>query len=1074
MLTLFHCANQAKAPFSKRTRKRNRGVLPLLAVVVGLAACTSPPSSSTSLTTIASGTGPPTPAPIGELPAAAAAIMAKPEFKTARWIYSVVDPQTGEVLLANHPDELVFTASTAKNFTVGAVYATAGPDATLTTPVYATAPAVDGLVDGDLVLVASGDLALGGRGAMEGRVDHTFTATTIDHVYGDVAPNAALVPDDPLAGLDDLARQVKEAGITSVAGDVMIDTRIWNTFAGQEGPVPSVFVNDNILDITVNAGAVGEPATLDLRPETGAIAVTSTVTTSDATTPTALRVTPSPSDPSAITVSGTIAAGASQLTIYRVPDAATWARTLFVEALRRAGISVTAPAVGPNNEASLPPQNSFPAEQKVAAITSPPLEAFGTMILKTSYNTGANAMMCLMAARAGSPDCIDGLKAVHEQIDKAGLVADHVLLFDGQGADPASTTPAQMVAWMRWAQTQPWGAALVAGQPVLGVDGTLASTGQNSPAKGKVAAKTGTSVALDPTTNRLYYKVQSLAGYLTTDQGRNLVFALSMSGATYPDLATGLHDANEDVAGVAAALQQAFSAAPLPAAITDVMNKPRYVGAKWSLLVTDLATGASFYPLNTDQMSLTGSTRKLFSVGAALDTLGADHRQTTPVYRQGTLAGGVLEGNLILVGGGDLAFGGRRVDADTIQYTDFDHNDANALGAAVLTPQDPLYAVNDLARQVKAAGITSVNGDVVVDSRLFKPYRVPNGNLLITPTMLNENMVDVTVTPAATADQPATVSYRPQTGALAVNGNVQTVAAGTAPATGVTLSDDTRPACLGTQGCTVTVSGEIPVGYKAPLTGSDSFVGTFRIEDPDTFTRTAFVEALTRNGVAVTAPPVAPNDASKLSTTVMPGSYPPDTQVAAYQSAPFAQTAQLVLKVSLNLGANLSLSLLGLTDGERTVQGALAAERRILTTKYDIDGAQFDFPTNGSGTPDSKATPRALVQMLTAMNKTPVAAQYLAALPVLGENGSLATVGRTLPGKGHVFAKPGTTISPDTNGELQLKAQNLAGYINTKSGRTVAYALMVNDAGPVRDIATDVSEVFEDEATISSAIYESL
>jgi D-alanyl-D-alanine carboxypeptidase/D-alanyl-D-alanine-endopeptidase (penicillin-binding protein 4) len=58
--------------------------------------------------------------------------MAKPEFKTARWIYSVVDPQTGEVLLANHPDELVFTASTAKNFTVGAVYAAAGPDATLT------------------------------------------------------------------------------------------------------------------------------------------------------------------------------------------------------------------------------------------------------------------------------------------------------------------------------------------------------------------------------------------------------------------------------------------------------------------------------------------------------------------------------------------------------------------------------------------------------------------------------------------------------------------------------------------------------------------------------------------------------------------------------------------------------------------------------------------------------------------------------------------------------------------------------------------------------------------------------
>ena len=148
------------------------------------------------------------------------------------------------------------------------------------------------------------------------------------------------------------------------------------------------------------------------------------------------------------------------------------------------------------------------------------------------------------------------------------------------------------------------------------------------------------------------------------------------------------------------------------------------------------------------------------------------------------------------------------------------------------------------------------------------------------------------------------------------------------------------------------------------------------------------------------------------------------------------------------------------------MQGALAAEREILTTKYGVDGAQFDFPTNGSGTPDSRAAPRALVQMLTAMSKTPVADQYLAALPVLGEDGSLATTGTTLPGKGHVFAKPGTTISPDANGVFQLKAQNLAGYIETKSGRTVAYALMVNDAGPVdlADIDADVGEVFEDEA----------
>ena len=93
------------------------------------------------------------------------------------------------------------------------------------------------------------------------------------------------------------------------------------------------------------------------------------------------------------------------------------------------------------------------------------------------------------------------------------------------------------------------------------------------------------------------------------------------------------------------------------------------------------------------RMSFTGSTRKLFSVGLALDTLGAEparRRRCTGRARSTPTARST--GDLVLVGGGDLTFGGRRIDADTIEFTDFDHNDANRLGTAILTPQDPLYA----------------------------------------------------------------------------------------------------------------------------------------------------------------------------------------------------------------------------------------------------------------------------------------------------------------------------------------------------------------------------------------------
>ncbi|MCC6313013.1 MAG: D-alanyl-D-alanine carboxypeptidase [Thermomicrobiales bacterium] len=505
----------------------------------------------------------------------------------------------------------------------------------------------------------------------------------------------------------------------------------------------------------------------------------------------------------------------------------------------------------------------------------------------------------------------------------------------------------------------------------------------------------------------------------------------------------------------------AASTAPLPDAIAAVMRKPRYVASTWSILVADMETGEPVYALHPDQMALTGSVRKLFSVGLALDRLGADHRFSTPVHRRGPVnAGGRLIGDLILVAAGDLTLGGRLNDDGSIAFTDFDHNDANNLGTAILTPQDPLRGLDDLARQVWASGIRSVTGEIIVDDRLFDSFRVPNQNLLITPIMVNENMVDVTISPTEPG-QDATVDWRPQTGAFTVGGTVTTVAADE-PNT-VLLSGGGLAACVGTPGCFGTVTGGIPIGYEAPLSGSAEMVQTFRIEEPAAFARTAFIEALERAGVTISAPPVANNPIERLPA---PDSYTEETRVAQFGSPPYSEYAKLILKVSLNLGANLSLMLFGLTQGQRTITGALAAERTTLIDDFGLAADAFDFPTNGSGSPDSQATPQATVQMLMEMGKTDVAAAYRAGLPTLGVDGSLAHSGVNLPARGHVFAKTGTTLADGA-----LKAQNLAGYINARSGRQLAFAVFLNDAGPVQSIA-DVTEVFEDEAVIANAIYE--
>jgi D-alanyl-D-alanine carboxypeptidase len=91
-----------------------------------------------------------------------------------------------------------------------------------------------------------------------------------------------------------------------------------------------------------------------------------------------------------------------------------------------------------------------------------------------------------------------------------------------------------------------------------------------------------------------------------------------------------------------------------------------------------------------------------------------------------------------------------------------------------------------------------------------------------------------------------------------------------------------------------------------------TFVDTFRIEDPASYARNAFVQTLARAGVIVRSPTTANNAPEKLPERSW---YSNEMRVAELVSPPYSEYAKLILKVSLNLGANLSLTLFGLTEG---------------------------------------------------------------------------------------------------------------------------------------------------------------
>ncbi len=110
------------------------------------------------------------------------------------------------------------------------------------------------------------------------------------------------------------------------------------------------------------------------------------------------------------------------------------------------------------------------------------------------------------------------------------------------------------------------------------------------------------------------------------------------------------------------------------------------------------------------------SNQKLLTTYAVLQTFDPTTRFTTRVSRSGAVVDGVLEGDLILVGGGDPFL---VTDRWREQYDELDEQ------GAVITPdhERPWSRLEDLADDVAASGITAIDGVLIADESLFDTER---------------------------------------------------------------------------------------------------------------------------------------------------------------------------------------------------------------------------------------------------------------------------------------------------------------------------------------------------------------
>ena len=484
----------------------------------------------------------------------------------------------------------------------------------------------------------------------------------------------------------------------------------------------------------------------------------------------------------------------------------------------------------------------------------------------------------------------------------------------------------------------------------------------------------------------------------------------------------------------------------LPDNALEVMNQPQFASARWAISVKDLDTGETLIDLDANKLAEPGSFVKTYSAGAAWVKWGPDHTIITPVKQSGSLGDGVLTGDLILVGQGDLTMGGRTKPDGTVDFTNLDHNDANPLPGATLTTEDPLTGLNELAAQVKASGITTVNGDVIIDDRLFTGTLA---NKPITPIIINQNLLDILITPGA-ADEAPSVALTPAVAPWTIDNRIQTVAKGAEAKLKNPKVDPANPT-------TIVLEGTIAAGSEPALK-------VYEFEDPATFARTAFIEALKRAGVAVSADPVKANPTELLPDFATVGAL---TSVAELESLPLSQEVTYVMKVSYNRGAQTLICRLAVSIGEAECDLGMAVAKDIWADAgLDVLGASL---IDGSGLEGNYITPENAVEIQSRMAKRPDAAGWRATLPILGVDGSLASVQADSPAAGHVFAKTGTLVNADLfNGRFRLGTKTLGGVMDTKDGRHLAFTIIVNQ-GFYAELE-GVFEANEDVGKIAAAI----
>ena len=441
---------------------------------------------------------------VGALAQELARIFDAPAFDRMQWGVLVQSLESGETLFSRNATKLLMPASNMKIVTLAASAERLGWDFTYETQLVTSAPVTNGTLNGDLVVVGSGDPTIGSRGGAATRVFEQWA----DRLLAD--------------------------GITTINGRIVADARAfdseplgagwaWDYLAAYYAAgVSALQFNESTADVTVRpAASAGAPALIEVRPIESGLILDKQVTTS-AGGEADIEVSRLRGS-NRLVVQGTIPVGAKDVVrAASVDRPALYFARMLRATLQAKGIRVSGEAGEYEDVYPVPP---IGATRVLLSHRSAPLSEFARVLMKVSQNQYAETLLRTLGAKNGSGTAAAGHKVVREVLDGWGVTPEAYILADGSGLSRYDYLCAEtLVKVLRQLYRDPrHREPFVATLPIGGQDGTIARRFVGTRAAGNVHAKTG-SIA----------NARALSGYITTTDGETLVFSVIANNFSQP------------------------------------------------------------------------------------------------------------------------------------------------------------------------------------------------------------------------------------------------------------------------------------------------------------------------------------------------------------------------------------------------------------------------------------------------------------------------------------------------------------------------------------------------------------